>query len=278
MKNWINQVVFSIFYINFAKKKHFMSKTFFRSLLLISLISLSACVSRKNINYFQNDNDISLKREKGFALRFKSDDLLTINVSSQDLEAVKPFNLPSVAYNVVSNSVSGIPKQQSYLIDAEGFVQFPVLGMLKLKGLSRIEAIKLITSKLKPFVSDVSVNIQILNFKINVLGDVQKPGMFQVQNERITVLDALSLAGDTNISGERVVEIKRETDSGVVTGLIDLKSNKLFTSPYYYLQQNDIVYVNPNTSKIQSASYNQNTGLFISIGSVLISLISILTR
>lgn len=255
-----------------------MSKTFFKGLLLIGFISLSACVSKKNINYFQNDKEILFKNEKGFALKFKSDDLLTINVSSQDLEAVKSFNLPTVSYNAVTNTVNGIPKQQSYLIDAEGFIQFPVLGILKLKGLSRIEAIKIITSKLEPFVNDASVNIQILNFKINVLGDVQKPGMFQIQNERITVLDALSLAGDTNISGERIVEVKRETENGIVTGFIDLKSNSLFASPFYYLQQNDVVYVNPNSSKIQSASYNQNTGLFISIGSVLISLISILTR
>jgi len=255
-----------------------MLKTFLNGLLLICLISFSSCVSKKNINYFQNDKEQAVKNVKGFALTFKSDDLLAINVSSQNLEAVKPFNLPTVAYNTISNSVNGMAKQQSYLIDANGSIQFPVLGSLKLKGLSRSEAIRLITSRLEPFVSDATVNIQILNFKINVMGDVQKPGMFQIQNERITILDALSLAGDTNISGERIVEVKRETEMGIVTGFIDLKSNKLFASPYFYLQQNDVVYVNPNSSKIQSASYNQNTGLFISIGSILISLISILTR
>lgn len=255
-----------------------MSKTFFKGVLLIGFISLSACVSKKNINYFQNDKEVFYKNEKGFGLKFKSDDLLAINISSQDLEAVMPFNLPSITYSTVTGSVSGVPKQQSYLIDANGLIQFPILGSLKMKGLTRVEAIQLITSKLKPFVSDVSVNIQIINFKINVMGDVKSPGMFQIKNERITILDALSLAGDTNISGERIVEVKRETENGVVTGLIDLKSNQLFSSSYYYLQQNDVVYVNPNKSKIQSASYNQNTGLFISIGSVLISLISILTR
>ncbi len=255
-----------------------MLKTFLKGLLLICFISFSACVSKKNINYFQNDKEQTFKNKNGFALRFKSDDLLAINVSSQDIEAVKPFNLSSVAYSTVTGSVSGVPKQQNYLIDSEGFIQFPVLGKLKLKGLSRVEAIQFISLKLKPFVKDATVNIQILNFKINVLGDVKTPGMFLVKNERITILDALSLAGDTNISGERIVEVKRETKEGIVTGFIDLKSNKLFASPYFYLQQNDVVYVNPNNSKIQSASYNQNTGLFISIGSVLISLISILTR
>lgn len=255
-----------------------MPKIFFNSLLLIGFISLSACVSRKNVNYFQNDNEVIYNNSLGFALKFKPDDLLTINVSSDDLEAVKPFNLPTVAYNAVTNSVTGIPKQQSYLIDSRGYVLFPVIGEIKIEGLTRVEAIKLLSSKLKPFVKNAVVNIQILNFKINVMGDVKQPGMFQVQNERITVLDALALAGDLNISGERVIEVKRETEKGVITGYIDLKSNKLYASPFYFLQQNDVVYVNPNKARIQSASYNQNTGLFISIGSVLISLISILTR
>jgi len=255
-----------------------MSKTFFKGLLLFSLVSLSACVSKRNINYFQNDKGNLIKNTKGFALKFKTDDLLTINVTSEDLESVKPFNLPTVAYNAVTNTVNGIPKQQSYLIDSGGFIQFPILGELKIEGLSRIALINLIALKLKPFVKDATINVQILNFKINVMGDVKSPGMFQIQNERITVLDAIALAGDLNISGERVIEVKRETDKGVITGYIDLKSNKLYTSPFYYLQQNDVVYVNPNNSKRQSASYNKNTGLFISIGSVLISLISILTR
>jgi polysaccharide export outer membrane protein len=131
---------------------------------------------------------------------------------------------------------------------------------------------------LKPFVKDAAVNVQILNFKINVMGDVQSPGMFPIQNERITVLDALALAGDTNISGERIVEIKRETEKGVITGYIDLKSNKLFASPYFYLQQNDVVYVNPNKAKIQSASSNSNTSLFVSITGLLITIVSLLTR
>lgn len=255
-----------------------MPKNIIISFMLIVLIGLSSCVSKKKINYFQNDISDLKNNVKGYSLKFKPDDLLTINVSSEDLEAVKPFNLPTVAYNAVTNTVNGIPKQQSYLVDSNGMIQFPVLGKIKIEGLTRVETINLLSSKLKPFVNDVAVNIQILNFKINVLGDVKKPGMFPVQNERITVLDALALAGDTSISGERIIQIKRETKKGIVTGYIDLKSNKLFESPFYFLQQNDVVYVNPNKAKIQSASYNQNTGLFISVASVLISLISILTR
>lgn len=254
-----------------------MPKNLFTIFTLI-LFVFSSCVSKKNINYFQNDIGKSAKSLSGYSLKFKPDDLLTINVTSKDLEAVKPFNLPTVAYNAVTNTVNGIPKQQSYLVDSKGMIQFPIIGKINVEGLTRVQTIEKITKKLKPFVNDATVNIQILNFKINVLGDVKNPGMFSVNNERITVLDALALAGDTNISGERTIEVKRETQNGVVTGFIDLKSNKLFNSPFYYLQQNDVVYVNPNNARIQSASYNQNASLFVTIGSVLISLISILTR
>lgn len=255
-----------------------MFKSIYKLITLVLLVTVSSCVSKKKILYFQNDTASIYKSGNGFALKFKKDDLLVINVTSEDLEAVKSFNLPSVAYNVITNSITGVPKQQSYLIDSKGFIEFPVLGRLKVEGLTRVELIEMIKSKLKPYVKDATVNIQILNFKINVMGDVRSPGTFLINNERITVLDALALAGDLNISGERNIQIKRETNKGVITGNIDLKSNKLFESPFYFLQQNDVVIVNPNKARIQSASYNQNTGLFISIGSVLISLISILTR
>lgn len=246
---------------------------------LILLLLITSCVSKKKVLYFQNDNSSIYKNEKSFELKFKKDDLLAINVTSDDIEAVKVFNLPSVAYNSITNSVNGVPKQQSYLIDSNGEIDFPVLGKIKVEGMSRVELINYIKNKLDPkYVKGPTINIQILNFKINVLGDVKNPGMFIIENERITVLDAIALAGDLNISGERIIEVKRETMNGIVTGLIDLKSNKIFSSEFYYLQQNDVVYINPNTAKLQSASYNQNTGLFISITSVLISLISILTR
>ena len=255
-----------------------MSKSIFKLVLLIITISITSCVSKKQILYFQNDISSNYKNDKNYALKFKKDDLLAINVSAENLETVKQFNLPIVSYNAISNSVNGIPKQQGYLIDINGEIDFPVIGKIKVEGLTRVETIKLLKEKIKIYVDGVQVNIQILNFKINVLGDVRVPGTYQVQNERVTVLDALALAGDLSISGERVFKVIRETKEGVVTEELDLKSNTIFSSPYFYLQQNDIVYVQPNNSKVQSASYNQNTGLYISIASVLISLISILTR
>ncbi len=249
-----------------------------KSLLFLFVIVLSSCVSKKKVLYFQDEAKTSYYNTTNFSLKFKKDDLLAINISSVNLEAVKPFNLPIVSYGLATNSVNGTPKQQSYLIDSNGEIQFPVIGKLKLAGLTRVEVIDLITKKITPFVNDVTVNVQILNFKINVIGDVKSPGTFIITNEKVRIWDVLALAGDLNISGERIIEIKRETEKGIVTGFIDLKSNDLFNSPFYYLQQNDIVYVRQNNAKLQSASSNKNTGLYISITSVLITLISILTR
>ena len=138
----------------------------------------------------------------------------------------------------------------------------------------------MLKSKLSPaYVKNPTVNIRISNFKITVTGDVKRPGTYNIPNERVSILDAIGLAGDLNISGRRDnVLVFREEGRMKKEYRINLLSKKTYTSPVYYLQQNDVVYVEHNNAKIQSASYNQNTGLFITIGSVLISLISILTR
>jgi polysaccharide export outer membrane protein len=268
-----------------SKIKLVLSQKFYpmqkvKKIVLIFIITImSSCVSKKSIIYFQNDQVDHSKFSNSYKTVFKPDDLLQITVSALDLEAVKPFNLPAVSYATTTNSVVGTPRQQSYLIDNEGYIDFPILGRLKVGGLTREEAITLVKEKLDPdYVKNPTIIIRISNFSVTILGDVKNPGTFTIPNERITVLEAIGLAGDLNISGIRNIEIKREEGDNLKTYQLDLKSNNLFTSPVYYLQQNDIVYVSPNKARLQSASYNQNTGLFISIGSVLISLISILTR
>ena len=155
-----------------------------------------------------------------------------------------------------------------------------MLGTLKLGGLTRIESIQMIKNKLSSgYLKNPIVNITITNFKITVIGDVQRSSVFQLANERITILDALGFAGDLNISGKRDnVLLIREEGNQKKTYRVDLRSNKLLTSPAYYLQQNDVVYVEPNNAKVQDAAFTRTTGLFISMASVFISLLTILTR
>ncbi|TMM29139.1 polysaccharide export protein [Polaribacter aestuariivivens] len=248
--------------------------------ILFVLVCLSACVSNKKIAYFQYDEIDQEDISNVYTTVFKPDDLLQITISAEDLEAVRPFNLPAVAFSVSTNSVVGQPQQLSYLIDSKGEIDFPLLGKLKIGGLTREQTIKLLKDKLDPdYVIDPNINIRIANFKINVTGDVQRPGTYTIPNERVTILDAISLAGDLNISGRRDnVLVTREEGDKKVQYVVDLRSNKLFSSPVFYLQQNDNIYVEHNYARIQSASSNTNTSLFISITGLLITIVSLLTR
>lgn len=255
-------------------KRNFLAITFLLAVLM------SSCVSKKRITYFQNDKiDQELVSNK-YVTIFKPDDLLQITVSAMDLKAVAPFNLPAVAYNISTTRVNGVPQQQTYLIDSKGEIDFPVLGKLKIGGLTREKVIELFKNKLDPdYVKNPTINIRIANFKVTVTGDVRIPGTYNVPNERITIIEAIGLAGDLNISAQRAnIKVIREEDGQKKEYNVDFLSNKVFTSPVYYLQQNDVIYVEPNRAKSQSAATNQNTGLFVSIGSILISLIAVLTR
>jgi len=188
--------------------------------------------------------------------------------------------LAAVTYSTSSNSAIGVAQQQNYLVDNNGEIDFPVLGKLKVGGLNRNELIELLTNKLDPnYIKNPNINIRLANYKVSVLGDVRLPGSYTIPNERITILEALALAGDLNISGKRQnILVIREEDGKKIQYQVDLLSKQLFISPVYYLQQNDVVYVEPNYARIQSASSNSNTTLFISITGLFITIVSLLIR
>jgi polysaccharide export outer membrane protein len=258
----------------------FFSKRKLLFTIFILAICFSSCVSNKRIAYFQFDEIDQEKVSNVYKTVFKPDDLLQITVASDDIAAVQAFNLPAVAFSAATNAVVGQPQQLSYLIDSNGEIDFPVFGKLKIGGSTREETIRMLKSKLNPdYVKDPTINIRISNFKITVQGDVRSPGTFNIPNERVTVLDAIGLAGDLNISGKRdnVLVIREEGDFKKEYR-VNLLSKKTYTSPVFYLQQNDIVYVEHNYAKIQSASSNSNTGLFISIAGTLIAIVTLLIR
>jgi polysaccharide biosynthesis/export protein len=257
-----------------------MKKFVFYGVFLILGLQFSACVSKKDIVYFQNDEIDQAKVSNSYRTIIKPDDLLQINITGLDIKAVRPFNLAAVAYATGSDEAVGVARQQAYLVDTHGEIDFPVLGKLKIGGLTRNEVIALLKRKLSPdYIKEPNININIANYKISVMGDVQRPGSYNIPNERITILDALALAGGVNISGQRNnILIIREEDNKKVQYRVDLRSNALLTSPVYYLQQNDVVYVEPNYARIQSASANSSTSLFISITGLIITIVSLLTR
>jgi polysaccharide export outer membrane protein len=241
-----------------------------KSTLLVFIVFMffSSCKGRKDVIYFQNAKNFEVIVDTdSFTPKFKINDLVSIYVSTFDLEAVKPFNLfKSTGGN--SNNAELI----DYLVDSEGNIDYPVLGKVKLLGLTVEEAKNLFKEKLSDYLKDPIVNLRILNFRISVLGEVKKPGRYEVSGERITILEAIALAGDLSIKGQREnVMVIRDFNGTKTYSRVNLTNKELFNSPIYYLTQNDVVYVEPNNSAISVASGDSRIGTIISITSFLVT-------
>ena len=208
-------------------------------------------------------------------------DLLTITVNTTDPEAAAPFNL-TVQSAANSNLTQWVTQQaalQQYLVDNQGNIDFPVLGELHLGGLSMNEAESMIREKLQPFLKETPiVTVRMVNYKISVLGEVAKPGTFIINNEKVNVLEALAMAGDMTIWGLRdnVKLVREEEDGKRNIVVLDLNRADIVKSPYYHLQQNDILYVSPNKTKAKNSDTGQSTSLWVSATSILVSIASLL--
>jgi len=237
------------------------------------LVALASCASKKNLVYFQGNTKSD---STNYSSIYHTDDLLSITVSSMDEVASKPFNL-TISSISSDGKLNGVPSQVSYLIDESGMIDFPVIGKIKLAGLSKAKAIDLFKEKLQEYVTDPIVNITILNFKITVLGDVARPGTYPITGERVTLPQALGFASDLAITGVRKnVLVIRDVDGKKTETRVDLTSNDLFKSPVYYLCQNDVIYVEPNKTMINSSRNSATTSIVISATSLLITLIALL--
>lgn len=249
-------------------------------LAMISLVLVS-CRSTKNVVYLQDVDPLKQQEiEQKYEVIIHKDDLLAIMVNSKDPELAVPFNMPLVTYEL-GKETSGQNRVLGYLVDSNGYIDFPILGQLYVEGLTRLQLTDLIKRRLieEDLIKDPIVTIQFLNFKISVMGEVARPGSFTISGDRITLLEALSMAGDLTIYGRRDrVAVIREKD-GIRTVLFhDLRSAELFNSPSYYLQQNDIVYVEPNKAKAGQSNINQNNSasIWLSVISVLATVASLI--
>lgn len=251
------------------------------ALLFFMSLMISSCASRENIVYFQ-DEPVTEGYElgnAGFEIRFKPDDLLTIDVSALEPEAAKPFNLPAVSYNNSVIDARGNLKMQTYLVDSKGNIEFPVLGTIKMGGLSRSEANSMLKEKLTEYIKDPIVNIRLANFTITVLGEVNQPGTYTIQDERISLAEALGLAGDLTIYGRRDnVLLIREVDGKKRFAKYDLTSVNVVGTEQYYLTQNDVIYVEPNNARMRQSNVSQNNNLIISAVATLATIVAILIR
>lgn len=250
-------------------------------LTAIASVLLSACGAQKDVIYLQ---DIQFAKnqniEKDYQVTIHKDDLLGITVNSKDPELALPFNMPLVSYQI---GAAGVGQQRlvGYLVDQQGNIDFPILGQLHVAGLSRQQVVELIKSKLidEDYIKDPIVTVQMLNFKVSVMGEVNRPGTFDITGDRITLLEALSRAGDLSIYGNRTrVAVIREENGKRQIIFHDLRSSDIFDSPCYYLQQNDIVYVEPNKARTGQSRVNSNNsaGVWLSAVSVLATVASLM--
>ena len=250
-------------------------------------VALSSCAGVKDITYFQNrvtGQPEKVDRHAGIVIQPK--DMLSVVVSSRNPELAAMFNLPVVSYQAGSESsqLGGYSQRlMCYTVDNDGMIDFPVLGKLKVAGMTRWELADMIKKRLVSdgYLTDAVVTVEFLNFKVSVIGEVTSPGTFTIEGDKVTVLQALALARDLTIFGKRDnVSVIREQDGQRIIYQINLMDVDLFKSPAYYLQQNDIVYVEPNPEKSRQSTIDDKglrlTSIAVSSASVLLSLVSIL--
>lgn len=256
------------------------------SVITFLAIVLTSCASREKMAYYQDIKNLSSSDTTNYDPILKPDDLLMIFVSAPEPEVAAPFNLSTITLagntsSVLSNieNSAGQIRYQTYLIDNNGFIQFPIIGNIKLGGLSREMALQTIITSLKKYIQEPIVNLRILNYKVTVQGEVLRPGMFNIITERITLPEAISMAGDMTIYGRRDnVLIIREIDGKKTSHFVDMTKSDFINSPYYYLSQNDLVVVEPNKTRMNASAVGPNISVIISSLSLLITVVALLVR
>lgn len=255
-----------------------MNKT--KLLLLAGMIAISSCTSYKQVPYLQNSAEVDTTMVvELYDARIQPKDMLTITVSSEDADAAIPFNLTVATPQTAMRYLTSQPTLQTYLVDNNGCIEFPTLGTLCIGGMTKTEVEALIKEKLRGhFTSDPIVNVRMVNYKISVLGEVLRPNSYTISNEKVNIFEALALAGDLTIYGKRdgVKLIREDADGTKRIVPINLNDASIIYSPYYYLQQNDVLYVEPNKAKAQNSEVGSMTSLFFSATSIMISIANLL--
>lgn len=229
--------------------------------------------------YFQDIEQLqkSDNRRSGNNLEIQPDDVLTIRVSAPEQEAALPFNLTKSIGS--QERIMGEVELETYLVTNEGTIEFPVIGTLEVDGLTNIELAKKIQNEIKEYVKDPLVNVRILNFQISVLGEVNNPGTFSIEDDHITLSKAIAMAGDLTIFGKRDNILVMGEDGDLKTyAYLDLTDASVVNSPHYNLRQNDVIYVEPRGTRRQSAGSTGLAATYLSIASVLASLIILFTN
>ena len=263
-----------------------MKKLINSLLVAAAVLTATSCSTPKNVAYIQNSDYIDYTNSEFlYDARIMPKDILTVTINTVNPEASAPFNLivrPTLA-SVTNNIPTSGGALQTYLVDNEGCIDFPVVGKLQVGGLTKSMCEKLIHDKIKRYMNaeeNPIVTVRMSNYKISVIGEVNHPGMFTVGNEKINIFEALAQAGDLSIYGvrDRVKLIRENAKGRKEIYTINLNDANIVNSPYYYLQQNDVVYVEPNQVKARNSAIGTSTTIWISVTGALVSLASLIVN
>jgi polysaccharide export outer membrane protein len=262
-----------------------MNKFFYPFAVLAMVLLISSCTGSKQVAYFQNADTVDLASSAGlYDAKIMPKDMLTITVSTTTPEAAMPFNL-SVANTVgtTGNLSSGSGTLQGYLVDNDGNINFPVVGIIHVVGLTKNGCQDLILEKIKPYLSNTErpvVTVRMSSYRVTVSGEVGNPGVVPVTTEKMSVIEALASAGDLTIYGKRdnVMLIREDATGEKSIHRLNLNDANLINSPYYYLQQNDILYVEPNKVKARNSSIGESTTLWFSLVGIVTSVASLIVN
>ena len=251
-----------------------MIKSFLYSLILIVLVA--SCASKKDVYYFQDIDSTAAENSFKF-LNIQPGDILDIQIKALNPESVLVFQ---------RQATLGLQQQQvqnraidGYLVGEDGSINLPIVGAIDTTNQSTQALAQIIQEALKPYINNPTVNIRLLNFRISVLGEVNNPGTFTVLEERLSLPQALGLAGDLTINGDRNHLLLIRNEKGKKTNqVIDLTKTDFLQSPFYFLKQNDILYVRPNSARVKSSGLVGNAGTLVSILSLAVSLFIVITR
>ena len=245
-------------------------------MVVTMILMMVGCGSSKQVAYWQNIDSISLAASKGlYDAKIMPKDELTILVQTTDPLTSEPFNLRSTGQTSSKNQITG------YLVDNDGMINFPIVGKIHVAGLTKTECEDLIKSKIQPYLARTEnplVSVRTSSYRITVIGEVNRPGVIPVATEKISLVEALAEAGDMTIYGKRDnVLLVREDKSGEKHKVrLNMNDANIINSPYYYLQQNDIVYVEPHKVKARNTFFGSNTSIFYSVIGITTSLVSLL--
>lgn len=266
-----------------------MKKKSFIIIFSFVLFFLSSCTSKKKLDYLQNIESVALEASmKNAKSTIQPNDQLVIMVTAKDMDVVKPFNQnfssgQILQYSLPSNNAPAQSQTSAsgptYMVDSQGNIEFPVIGKINTENKTTEELRDILKKEISKYVVNPQVSVRNTNYKITVLGEVNRPGTYNIPDAQTTLLEVLGLAGDLSIYGNREdILVLRNIDGTMTKERIDLTKADFINSPFFYLKQNDVIIVSPNETKQKSSRLDPNAGIYISVASIVVTILALIFK